>query len=78
MNMKTKRISLKQLLANRENAKKSTGPTSPEGAKKSSLNSRRHGLTGQFTAMTPQDREAFDKHCAGLLADFKPEGYRES
>jgi len=78
MNMKAKRISLKQLLANRENAKKSTGPTSPEGAKKSSLNSRRHGLTGQFTAMTPQDREAFDKHCAALLADFKPEGYRES
>src|SRR5882724_12761689 len=70
-------ISEAQSKANRENAQKSTGPKTEEGQKRSSLNSRRHGLTGQFYALTPEDRTAFDKHCESLLADLKPETYRE-
>jgi len=70
-------ISEKQLAANRENSKHSTGPKTEEGKKRSQLNSRRHGLTGQFYALTPEDQAAFDRHCDSLLADLKPETWRE-
>ncbi len=33
------------------NAQHSTGPKTPEGKKKSSLNALRHGLTGQIVVM---------------------------
>jgi hypothetical protein len=67
-----------QVKANRENSRHSTGPKTEEGLKRSQLNSRRHGLTGQFYCLTPDDRAAFDHHCESLLADLKPATYRES
>src|SRR5215471_8371242 len=73
----TKMTSEAQAKANRENAQKSTGPKTEAGMKRSQLNSRRHGLTGQFFALTPEDQAAFDHHCASLLADLKPANYRE-
>ena len=55
-----------QLTANRENAQHSTGPRTQEGRKRSSLNAFRHGLTGQIVIHTPEDEQAFKKHCDGI------------
>jgi hypothetical protein len=67
-----------QLNARRENAKHSCGPTSPAGKKRSSLNAFRHGLTGQIVVQTPEDQEAFNKHCDGIRKDLDPEGALET
>jgi hypothetical protein len=37
---------------NRANSQHSTGPKTPEGKKRISLNALRHGLTGQVVVMT--------------------------
>ena len=70
-------ISEAQLEANRQNAQKSTGPRTEEGKKRCRINATRHGLTGQFHAFSHEDKRAFDEHCTNLLADYKPETYRE-
>ncbi len=70
-------ISEKQLEANRRNALHSTGPTSAAGRKRCSLNNLRHGLTGQTTVLSPEDREAHDKFCAELMNCLQPENFLE-
>jgi hypothetical protein len=67
----------KQLAANRANAQLSTGPKSEEGKRRSSLNARRHNLTGQVTAMTDEDRIAHDALAAALIKSMAPEGALE-
>ena len=59
-------ISDKQLEANRTNALLSTGPTE-EGKKRSRLNALRHGITGQVTTMTDEDRTAHDAFSKALM-----------
>jgi hypothetical protein len=66
-----------QLTANRENAQHSTGPRTAEGRKRSSLNAFRHGLTGQIVIHTPEDEEAFKKHCDGIREALAPVGALE-
>ena len=66
-----------QLTANRENAQHSTGPRTAEGRKRSSLNAFRHGLTGQIVVHTPEDQEAFKKHCDGIREALAPVGALE-
>jgi hypothetical protein len=63
-----------QLTANRENAQLSTGPTTQAGKKRASLNAYRHGLTGQIIMHTPQDEQAFKKHCEGIREALAPVG----
>jgi hypothetical protein len=60
------KLSDKQLAANRANAQRSTGPKTEEGKRRSSLNARRHNLTGQVTAMTEEDRIAHDAFSESL------------
>jgi hypothetical protein len=67
-----------QLNARRKNAQLSTGPRTPEGRRRSSLNAFRHGLTGQIVVQTPEDQEAFTKHCDGIREDLDPEGALET
>ncbi|ULK95987.1 hypothetical protein [Bradyrhizobium sp. I71] len=50
----------KQIKANRENAKRSTGPKTLAGRLKSSRNALRHGLSIPATADTPADSLAFE------------------
>ena len=52
-------ISNKQMLANRKNAKKSTGPKSDIGKKKSSINSIKHGLTCEKYVAIGEDKAEF-------------------
>jgi hypothetical protein len=67
----------KQLAANRANAQHSTGPKTEEGKQRTRLNASRHNLTGQVTAMTPEDRKAHDAFSAGLIKSMAPEGELE-
>jgi hypothetical protein len=63
---------------NRANAQHSTGPRTPEGKQRSSLNALRHGLTGQIVVMPTEDLEAYRAHCAEFTGDLRPKGPIES
>ncbi len=67
-------ISEKQLAANRANAQKGTGPTTPDGKGKSCQNARRHGVTAQVTVMTEEGRIQHDAFCSKMMADLQPVG----
>ena len=71
-------VSPKQLAANRANAKKSTGPRSPEGKAKVSRNSITHGLTARQPLVLPHQQEAFDALAASLRAEVQPWGALET
>lgn len=45
----------KQKTANRENALKSTGPKTPEGKSRSSMNALKHGLSAQTMVVPGED-----------------------
>ena len=64
----------KQLEANRRNAQKSTGPKTPEGKIRATLNAWRHGLTGQVAVLPQEDRQAFETFCSAIRKAYKPEG----
>jgi hypothetical protein len=66
-----------QILANRQNAARSSGPTSPEGRQISSRNSTRHGLTGVFNVLPHEDAADFTGLAARLRNEFQPEGENE-
>jgi hypothetical protein len=71
-------ISEKQLDANRSNAQLSTGARTEEGKRRCALNATRHGLTGQVSAMTEEDRAAHDAFSAEMLKDLAPDGALET
>jgi hypothetical protein len=71
-------ISEKQLEANRNNALLSQGPVTDEGRKRSRMNALRHGLTGQVTTMTDEDRTAHEKFSKALIEDLAPKGAMET
>ncbi len=54
------------------------GPESPEGRERSNLNARRHGITGQVTIMTDEDRTAHEQFSKALIKDLAPEGAMET
>jgi len=70
-------ISEKQLAANRENAKKSTGATSTTGKAASRLNALRDGITGQVTTLSDEDRPIFENLKAQHVADLAPQNFSE-
>src|SRR5437588_10595982 len=57
----------RQQAANVENAQKSTGPTSEEGKRISSMNACRHGLTGQTIVMPDEDMAAYHDFVTNLV-----------
>src|SRR5690348_5344782 len=67
-------VSEKRIEANRKNAQKSTGPRSIDGRARSSMNALRHGITGQVSIMTAEDRGAHDKFVQELIESLQPEG----
>src|SRR5438045_4929046 len=62
--------SFRQFQANRQNAQKSTGPTSIEGKQKSRCNAVRHGLTAETVIGTLEDAEDYKAFEAAITADY--------
>jgi hypothetical protein len=67
-------MSDRQPRANRANAQKSTGPRTEAGKQRSRLNGLRHGLTGQVSIMTDENRAAHDAFCNPIIARLGAEG----
>jgi hypothetical protein len=66
-----------QILANRDNAQRSTGPKTQEGKQAASLNSTRHGLTGTQIVMPGEDASAYEDLRRGLHESYRPAGEAE-
>jgi hypothetical protein len=62
----------KQLVANRANAKRSTGPRTEAGKALSRMNAYRHGLTAETIVIGDEDPEAFDRLRADLEKEYNP------
>jgi hypothetical protein len=58
--------------------RKATGPTTPEGKARASLNALRHGLSGQTVLMPWEDQAAFKAHCDEIMASLAPVGKLET
>jgi hypothetical protein len=53
---------------------KSTGPRTPEGKRRSSLNARRHSITARVHIATPEESDVYDAHMNAYLEVFQPVG----
>jgi hypothetical protein len=65
--------SLKQIEANRCNALKSTGPTTPEGKERSRRNALHHGLTAETVIAALEDSEDYEAFEAAVISDYDAE-----
>jgi len=61
-----------KLQANRKNARKSTGPRTPEGKARSALNALKHGLTAAEVVLPNEDAGAFQAEMADWVDHFRP------
>jgi len=61
-------ISAAKLAANRRNARKSTGPRTAAGKRKSSQNARKHGLYSRY--LIPDRRSESSRAFQSMLKDF--------
>src|SRR2546426_10558106 len=66
-----------QLLANKENAQKSTGPLSYEGKAKAGQNAIKHGIRGTCLFLDDEDPNDFQQVMDGLIASLSPAGTLE-
>jgi len=66
-----------QIAANQANAKKSTGPISPAGKSKSSLNAISHGFAASVAFIDGEDPEEFYGLQADLVHEFQPATHME-
>ena len=65
-------ISEAQLAANRANAQHSTGPTTPAGQARSSMNALKHGLTGKTVVLPSESLEDYTHHLETYINKFRP------
>jgi len=67
-----------QVVANRRNAEKSTGPRTAEGKAAVSQNAVKHGLLAQADVIRGEDREEFELYREELFWELNPVGTMES
>lgn len=60
------------------NAKRSTGPKTPSGKARSSMNARKHGLTGKDIVIGDEDPKEFDFFRTSLEHDLQPSSRLEN
>src|SRR5437870_5718536 len=63
---------VKQIEANRENAKRSTGPRTPQGKSASSRNALKHGLYAEQLLLPFESEKEFEEHAAGFRDEYQP------
>jgi hypothetical protein len=71
--MATKR----QIEANRQNAKRSTGPTTVAGRARSRRNALKHGLTAQEVTVDDEEADKFEAFRDDIVQDLAPVGALE-
>src|SRR5437660_11844577 len=69
---------LHRAAVNKANAQHSTGPRTPAGKQRSSLNALRHGLTGQTVVLPTEDHAAYQRHSQSFLDEYRPKGATET
>ena len=62
-----------QIIANRRNAQKSTGPQSPKGKSAVSRNAIKHGLSARQAVIGLESREEFDLYRQEFLDELAPQ-----
>ncbi len=62
----------RQITANRENAKKSTGPKTPEGRAAVRLNSLKHGLSAKALIVMGEKAADLEAHLEALVEEHQP------
>jgi len=67
-----------QILANRLNAQKSTGPSTPDGKSVVSQNALKHGLSAHQHVISAEEQADFDLHRDKMLVELNPIGPMES
>ncbi|MFX0200894.1 MAG: hypothetical protein ACFFCW_32650, partial [Candidatus Hodarchaeota archaeon] len=67
-----------QIIANRQNSQKSTGPRSPEGKAVVSKNAVKHGLFALEAVIKGENQADFDLYRDEILAELAPVGPMES
>jgi len=67
-----------QILANRLNAQKSTGPRTSQGKAAVSQNAVKHGLTAAHDVISSESQAEFDLHRDQILAELAPASPMES
>jgi hypothetical protein len=68
----------KQIRANRENAKRSPGPTTPPGKAKSSMNALRTGLFSKKVVLPNENEKDFRRLRTALYDEWRPLGPTET
>ena len=69
--------SLKQIEANRLNARKSTGPRTEEGKQRSRCNALRHGLTAETVITALENAADYQAFEAAIVSDYQPRSATE-
>jgi hypothetical protein len=63
----------KQILANQQNAKHSTGPRTESGKRRSRRNAIRHGLTAETVIDTLEDSADYRAFERAIKSDYSPQ-----
>src|SRR5882672_7632215 len=67
----------KKVVANRKNSQKSTGPKSPGGKRRSSLNALKLGAFAKTSLLPTEDPGEFSALARGIYSDWNPIGTTE-